>query len=161
MHSDLSLDGSKQTRNHDRADLLRSVGVDHIIIDDGQVAAAVREIQPEGVGGAIELVGASTLADTLRSTAKMATVCFTGMLSDEWVIPEFYPIDFIPKGVRLTAYSGEASDLSPEVLQAFLDAVATGAASVPIGQVFTLYEIVDAHQTMKSGIARGKLVVVT
>lgn len=147
------------TRNPDHAPLLRSVGVDHAIIDDNHVAEAVRSIVPEGVGGAIELVGAGTLADTLQATARMATVSFTGMLSDTWVIPEFYPIDLIPKGVRLTAYSGEASDLSPAVLQSFLDAVAAGGATVPIGGVFALDDIVRAHQIMESGTAGGKLVV--
>ena len=53
-------------------------------------------------------------------------VCFTGMLSDHWTITDFYPMDWLPNGVRLTAYSGEAGDLPPTVLQHFLDAVADG-----------------------------------
>lgn len=67
------------------------------------------------VGGAVELVGAPTLRDTLRATAVHGAVCFMGMLSDEWTVPDFYPIDYIPSGVRLTAYTGEAEDLPPAV----------------------------------------------
>ena len=144
-----------------KADLLRGVGVDHVVIDTGTVADAVRELLPEGVAGAVELVGTTTLYDTLRTLAPRATVCFTGMLADEWTVKDFYPIDFIPNGVRLTAYSGEASDLPPAVLQGFLDAVSAGEAVVPIGQVYTLDDIAQAHADMESGTATGKLVVLT
>jgi NADPH:quinone reductase len=40
-------------------------------------------------------------------------VCFTGMLSNHWIIDKFYPIEYIPRGVRLTSYSGGAADLPP------------------------------------------------
>ena len=42
------------------------------------------------------------------------TVCFTGMLSNQWTVPDFYPIDYLPRGVRLTAYGGDSTDLPPE-----------------------------------------------
>jgi NADPH2:quinone reductase len=147
------------TRNPDRSELLRSVGVDHVIIDTGEVAAAVREIVPAGVDGAIELVGTNVMKDTLRAVRTGGTVCFTGMLSDEWTIPEFYPMAWLPNGVRLTAYSGEASDLSADELQAFIDAVASGHARVPIGKVYDLADIAQAHRDMEAGVGGGKLVV--
>ena len=109
--------------------------------------------------GAIELVGTTTLPDTLRATRVHGTVCFTGMLSNEWTVKDFYPIGYLPQGVRLTAYSGEANDLSAGVLQAFLDDVAAGRARVPIDRVFDLDHVHDAHTLMESGQARGKLVV--
>ena len=88
-------------------------------------------------------------------------VCFTGMLSNEWSVKDFYPIDYLPSGVRLTAYHGEASDLPPSVLQGYLDDVAAGRATIPIDRVFDLDHIRDAHALMESGQARGKLVVTT
>lgn len=149
------------TRDPARAEILKAVGVDHVIVDDGNVAEAVRRIAPEGVSGAVELVGTPTLRDTLLATAVHGTVCFTGMLSDQWTIPDFYPMDYLPNGVRLTAYSGEASDLPSSVLQGFLDAVAAGEASVPIGRVYSMDEIVQAHTDMETGAVVGKLVVTT
>jgi NADPH:quinone reductase len=133
---------------------------DHVIVDDGAIASAVRRIVPEGVDAAVELVGTNTLQDTLRATRVQGTVCFTGMLSDQWTVQDFYPMDFIPNGVRLTAYSGGASDLPPHVLQEFLDAVASGAATVPVGRVYTLDQVVDAHRDMEEGRLFGKGVVV-
>ena len=149
------------TRNPDRAELLRSVGVDHVIIETGEIANDVRAIVAGGVDGAVELVGTNVMRDTLRSVRTGGTVCFTGMLSDQWTIPEFYPMDWLPNGVRLTAYSGEASDLSSADLQAFVDAVAAGHASVPIGRVYAMEDIAQAHRDMEAGVGGGKLVVVT
>jgi len=149
------------TRNPASRRLLEDAGVDHVIIDDGDVAAQAREIVPGGVDGAVELVGVNVMRDTLRAVRAGGTVCFTGMLSDQWTIPEFYPMDWLPNGVRLTAYSGEASDLTSAELQGFLDAVAAGHARVPIGRVYRMDEIQQAHTDMERGNAGGKLVVLT
>jgi NADPH:quinone reductase len=148
------------TRDLARTDVLRRVGVDHVILDDGAVAARVRAILPDGVDAALELVGTPTLPDTLAATRVHGVVCFTGMLSDQWTVPEFYPIDYLPRGVRLTAYSGDASDLPREVLQGFLDDVAAGRAFVPLARTYRLDEIAEAHALMEHGSAGGKLVVV-
>ena len=148
------------TRSPDKADALTRLGVDHVLPDDGDVAAQVRRVLPDGVNGAIELVGTPTLPDTLRATAVHGTVCFTGMLSNEWTVKDFYPIGYLPRGVRLTAYSGEAGDLPPGVLQQYLDDVAAGRAAVPIDRTFTLDQLPEAHALMESGRAAGKLVVI-
>jgi len=49
------------------------------------------------------------------------------MLSNEWTVKDFYPIDYLPRGVRLTAYAGGAADLPAPVLQRFLDRIADGS----------------------------------
>lgn len=76
-------------------------------------------------------------------------------------LPDFYPTGDIPSGVRLTGYSGDATDLPADVLQEFLDDVAAGRTSVPVGRVFHLDEIGEAHQVMEDGTAAGKIVVLT
>ncbi|HEY4828824.1 MAG TPA: zinc-binding alcohol dehydrogenase family protein [Solirubrobacteraceae bacterium] len=147
------------TRNPDKGDALRGAGVDHVVIDDGEVAPRVREIVPDGVDDALELIGTPTLPDTLRATRVHGVVCFTGMLSNQWTVRDFYPIDYLPRGVRLTAYGGDASDLPPEVLQQFLDDVAAGSARLPVGHIYDFDEIVQAHAAMEAGSSAGKLVV--
>lgn len=148
------------TRSTARMDLLRSVDVDHPLVDDGAIAAKVRALVPDGVDGAVELVGVTAMRDTLQATRPGGTTCFTGMLADDWTIPDFYPMEWLPNGVRLTAYSGEASDLPPQVLQTFLDEIAVGRAKVPVGRVFALEDIVAAHRAMEEGTLGGKGVVV-
>jgi NADPH2:quinone reductase len=147
------------TRTAAKTSALTGIGVDHVLIDDGEVAAQVRAILPDGVDTALELVGTPTLPDTLRAAKVRGVVCFTGMLSNEWIVKDFYPIGYLPRGVRLSAYGGDADDLPADVLQGFLDAVAAGDAVVPIDRVYRLDQIAEAHAAMEAGSARGKLVV--
>jgi NADPH2:quinone reductase len=147
------------TRNADKAGTLSDLGVDHVIVDDGNVADQVRSVVSGGVDNALELIGTPTLPDTLRATRVHGVVCFTGMLSNEWTVKDFYPIEYLPTGVRLTAYGGDAADLPGEVLQGFLDDVAAGHATVPVHRRFDFDEIQEAHAYMEAGRASGKLVV--
>ena len=147
------------TRRPERTGALEAIGVDHAIVDRGDIAPAVRQVVPEGVDIALELVGTPTLPDTLRATRVHGVVCFTGMLSNEWTVPDFYPIGYLPNGVRLTGYGGDADDLPAGVLQSFLDGVAAGRLAVPIHRSYALDEIVTAHADMEVGNATGKLVV--
>ncbi len=149
------------TRSAGKVAALTELGVDHVLLDDGDVAAQVRAIRPDGVDTALELVGTPTLPDTLRATRVHGVVCFTGMLSNEWTVRDFYPIDYLPRGVRLTAYGGDAADLPGAVLQEFLDAVAAGHATVPVDRVYPFDRIAEAHAAMEAGTATGKLVVTT
>jgi NADPH:quinone reductase len=148
------------TRSPAKADRLRAIGVDHVLIDDGQVAQQVHAVLPDGADLALELVGAPTLHDTLRSLKVHGVACFTGMLSNSWVVESFYPIDYLPQGVRLTAYGGDAGNLPQEVLADYLDAAAGDRSLIPLDRVFALDEIADAHAYMEQDRAVGKLVVV-
>jgi NADPH2:quinone reductase len=144
------------TRSADKFDALREIGVDHPLVDDGNVADKVRAIVPDGVDAALELVGAPTLQDTMRTLRVHGVACMTGMLSNSWIIPDFYPNGFIPRGTRMTGYSGDASDLPAHILQQFLDDVASRRAVVPINHVYRLDEIVEAHRAMEAGLGSGK-----
>jgi NADPH2:quinone reductase len=147
------------TRKPERLPELAARGVDHPLLDDGSVASAARELFPGGVDAVLELVGTNTLPDSLRAAKVHGTVCFTGMVSNEWTVRDFYPIGYLPNGVRLTAYGGEANDLPPHVLQQVLDDIAAGRLSVPIHRVFAMEEIAEAHAIMEANGAVGKMVV--
>jgi NADPH2:quinone reductase len=149
------------TRRADRVAMLRDLGVDHVVLDRGKIADSVRALFPEGVDAALELVGGRTLQDTLQATRVHGTVCFTGALSDEWVIPDFSPLGYIPFGVRLTAYGGEAADLPADVFDRQLRAIADGRLKVSIAKVYRgLEEVREAHAALEAGTAPGKHVVV-
>lgn len=149
------------TRSAARTHALEAIGVDHVVVDDGHVAARVREIVPEGVDRALELVGTPTLRDTMAAVRVHGVVCMSGMLSNVWTLPDFYPIADIPRGVRLTGYSGDAGDLPADVLATYLRDVEDGRLTVPIGHVYRLDEIVEAHRDLEAGTYAGKLVVLT
>ncbi|MCO8270078.1 zinc-binding dehydrogenase [Actinoplanes sp. TRM 88003] len=149
------------TRQPSRRAELAANGVDHPILDDGAVAARVRDIVPDGVDAALELVGTPTLPDTLAATRIRGTVCFAGMLSNEWTVPDFYPIGYLPTGVRLTAYSGSAADLPAPVLQDALDRLAAGTLTLGPVTVYPFDRIRDAHRDIEHNRISGKAVVVT
>jgi NADPH:quinone reductase len=70
------------------------------------------------------------------------------MLSDQWTVPDFYPIDYLPTGVRLTAYGGGAADLPSSVLQHCLDRIADGSLQLGPSHTYRLDQIREAHQAM-------------
>lgn len=147
------------TRDPSRAAALEEAGA-IALVDDGNVSAQVRARYPEGVDAALELVGTPTLPDTLRSTKVHGVVCFAGMLSNEWIVKDFYPIAYIPTGVRLTAYGGDSSNLPAAVLQRYVDRIASGDVRLGPVQTYSLDQIQAVHDDMEKNRALGKQVVV-
>jgi len=147
------------TRDAAKGDALRAIGVDEVLIDDGPLAERVWALRPGGVDRTLDLIGAPTLRDSLLATRVHGVVCNSGALSNDWALKDFYPTGEIPSGVFLTGYGGDASDLPPEALQAFLDDVAAGRATMPIAKTYALEQIVEAHADMENNRVAGKLVV--
>lgn len=148
------------TRRPDRLALLKEHGVDHPVLDTGEVASVVRELYPNGVDAALDLVGAPTLRDTLRAVRVHGTGCFGGSLSNQWTVPDFSPNEYLPRGVRLAGYFGDASDLPREDFQEIVDAVAAGRLAFPVDRVYDgLEQVARAHDDMEHNRATGKLVV--
>jgi NADPH:quinone reductase-like Zn-dependent oxidoreductase len=69
----------------------------------------VRDLYPDGVDAALDLVGTPTLPDTLRAVRVHGTACFGGSLSGQWTVRDFSPNEYLPKGVRLAGYFGDAA----------------------------------------------------
>lgn len=141
--------------------LVEAAGAQHFIVDDGAIAGQVQAVWPGGADKVLELVGTSTLQDSLRATREPGTVCMAGMVGDQWSFAEFAPMDAIPTGVSLTTYSGDVSDFMGMPLQQLLDGVAAGTLPVSIGRVFSIDQIAEAHRVMQANEARGKIVVLT
>lgn len=149
------------TRREDRAASLRDNGADHVFIDQGEIAPDVRRVFPRGVDKVLELIGTTTLLDSLASTAAGGSVAMTGMVGDQWSIDQFSPMDAIPTAVNLTTYAGDNADFMRTPLQDLVRDVEAGALKPVIGRVFTLDEIVEAHRVLEANSAGGKIVVLT
>jgi NADPH:quinone reductase-like Zn-dependent oxidoreductase len=149
------------TRSPAKAQAPRDAGADHVVLDDGAIADAVRALVPGGVDAVLELVGTPTLRDSLAAARLHGVVCVAGYLSNEWIVPGFYPTGFLPNGVRLAGYGGDASDLPQAVLQDALDAAAAGELAIPLAKTYALDEIATAHADMEANRFAGKLVVAT
>jgi NADPH:quinone reductase-like Zn-dependent oxidoreductase len=149
------------TRRPDREQMLRASGADQLFIDSGRIAEQVREVFPSGVDKVLELVGTTTLADSLRCAKERGIVCMTGMVGNKWSFDEFSPMEVIPAAVCLTTYDGGPEDFMRTPLDELVDQVAQGKLRVQIGRVFTLDDIVEAHRCMEENRAGGKIVVLT
>jgi len=70
------------------------------------------------------------------------------------------PNEYLPKGVRLAGYFGDAADLPREAFQEILDAVAAGRLSFPWTASTTAWSRCrGAQDDMEHDRATGKLVV--
>ena len=141
--------------------MLRSAGADRFFLDDGIIGLRVREQWDGGADKVLELVGATTLLDSLRSAREGGRVCMAGMVGNSWSLPTFVPMDAIPTGVSLTTYSGDVSDFMAMPLQRLVDQVSSGSLAIAPSRIFRLDDIVEAHRTMEANTAGGKIVVLT
>jgi len=148
------------TRQKEKIASLLNNGADHVLIDDGDLSTKVRQVFPEGVDKVLELVGTSTLRDSLLCVAQGGSVCFTGMLSEQWWITNFVPMDYIPATVNLTVFDSGQVKMDKDRLQAFINDVEAGNIKLNISGIFKMDDIVEAHRYMESNSGSGKIVVV-
>src|SRR6516165_11048298 len=149
------------TRNPERETLLRASGVDQVFIDTGSIAEQVMEVCSNGVDKVLELVGTTTLKDSLRCAKQRGIVCMTGIVGNKWSFENFAPMEAIPTGVSLTTYAGESEDFMRMPLEDLVEQIAAGTLRVQVGKPFQLDEIVEAHRCMEENKAGGKIVVLT
>lgn len=162
------------TRIADREGMLRTNGADDVFIDGGEIAEEVKKRypakdeklnaegfpgpQPGGFDKVLELVGVTTLKDSLRCVKEGGVVCVTGVAGGKWAFDHFEPIFDIGKAIYLTAYAGsvDAFQGTPmdEITKQFVD----GKIKIPI-KTFQLDEINEAHRLMEENLATGKMVV--
>lgn len=149
------------TRKQEKKALLLETGADYVLIDNDNLSTNVRQLFPEGINKVLELIGTTTSKDSLQCASQGGTVCMSGMLSEQWSIENFTPMEFIPATVNLTIYDSGQTKLDRKDLQAFLNDVKAGYIKLNISKTFTLDEVIEAHRLMENNAASGKIVVVT
>ena len=147
------------TRRPDREKLLRGNGVDQVFIDTGSIAEQVTLVCPGGFDKVLELVGTTTLLDSLRCAKQRGIVCMTGMVGNKWWFDRFSPMEAIPTAVSLTTYDGGPEDFILTPLDELVGEIAAGRLRVQVGRTFCLDQIVEAHRCMEENQAGGKIVM--
>ncbi|MGF6484392.1 zinc-binding alcohol dehydrogenase family protein [Paraburkholderia sp. JPY419] len=147
------------TRNPQKGDALRANGADRVVIDSGAIAQEIGEVSPGGVDKVLELIGTTTLKDSLRCAKQSGVVCMTGIVGNQWSFDTFSPMEVIPSTVKLTIYDGGVNEFMATPYDELLAQVKAGTLRVPVGKVFRLDEIVEAHRCMEENKAGGKIVV--
>ncbi len=154
-------DVASTTRNPDRESLLRKSGADQVFIDSGSIASDVRRVYPNGADKVLELVGTTSLKDSLHCARQGGIVCMTGMVGNKWSFDDFAPMEVIPTAVCLTTYDGGIEDFMRTPFDNLTQQIASGEIPVQVGKVFHLDQIVEAHRLMEENKAGGKIVVLT
>jgi NADPH:quinone reductase-like Zn-dependent oxidoreductase len=152
------------TRNQKRADFLKSIGAAHAVMDVPDLSDQVRQIHPAGVDAVLDIVGNTTLLDSLRMARKGGSVCIAGFLGGGDPVP-LNPLTDMPSGVNLNFFASfmfgtPGFSLTDIPLQAIVDNVADKTYKCRPARVFEFADIKQAHELMESNEACGKLVVV-
>lgn len=147
------------TRNPQKRQFLLDHGADRVLIDDGCLAQQLKEDSGLKIDKVLELIGTATLKDSIQCVKRGGTVCMTGMLAEQWSIPEFAPMEFIPAAVNLTVYDSGQMRVDGKYFQEFVDNIGKGAITPVIKRLFKLEEIAEAHTFMESNAGGGKIVV--
>jgi len=142
------------TRRADRESMLHANGADVVFVDNGKLAEEARG----GFNKVLELVGTTTLEDSLQCVQEGGIVCMSGMVGNEWTLKDFSPMGSIPHTACLTTYSGGSPEFRETPYKELIEQIVAGKLRVQVAKVFRLDEIVEAHRFMEE-VGGGKVVV--
>lgn len=160
----LGADVLATTRSEGNVQRLREVGADNVVVDRGRIEEDVRRAFPEGVDAALEVVGATTLRDTIKVLKPFGAVTVVGLLGGAPVLENFHLMQDLPNATRLSFFpSGLLGTAALPLADAPLKAIAEGIAAKRIPSLrvrtFDFGDVRQAHALMESDRALGKLVV--
>lgn len=146
------------SRKKEAEGLLKEYGASDMLVEDGNLSARVAGKYDK----CLELVGTTTMDDSMKCLKQGGICCIMGAVGGSWTVADGWnPMEHIPVGVCLTFYGGGTPEFMKMPLQQMIEQVERGEMKLPVGKVFKLEEIVEAHKTMDANTAGGKIVVLT
>ena len=151
------------TRNPDRLALLESLGCQTAMIDHPELSNEVRHRYPDGIVGVVDIVGNTTLKDSLKMVKKAGTVCNAGFLGGGEPL-SFNPLTDMPPSVNLNFFASfmlgtRDFPLTDIPMQAIVDKASQGIYQARPAHVFHFHKIAKAHEKMEANSATGKIVI--
>lgn len=152
------------TRSPANLQRLRDMGADEAVLDTGEIAPLVREIVPTGVDAVLEVVGAATLRDSIRTVRPFGGVSVIGLLGGPPLLEQFQLMQDLPGAVRLNFFpSGllgtPAMPLQDSPLPWIAGEIAARRMPSLRTDTFDFDDVRRAHSLIESDRALGKLVV--
>jgi len=152
------------TRQRDRFAVLKQLGAEHVLLEGAGLSRHVRELRKDGVDAVLELVGNSTLLDSLAAVRRDGRLCLAGFLGGLSPMEAFNPLLQMPSRVHFSFFGSfvfgtPAFPLTDVPMQTIVERVGVGQYRAKPARVFGFEEIEEAHRLMESGKANGKLVV--
>lgn len=135
-------------------EMLKAIGADYCIIDDGHISEQPLPIRPNKI---LELVDPKTLHDSLQTVSHPGYVCNTGILGNQFTVEHFDPIKYIPNGVFLAGFFSNYP--TQTAIDNMMELIIKGGIRPLYNKVFTLDEIAEAHKLLEFGGAGGKIIL--
>jgi NADPH:quinone reductase len=151
------------TRKRERFALLEELGTSRVELETPDLAAHIAEAKQ--IDAVLDLVGNSTILDSLDMLRRGGTACLAGFLGGLDPVPDFNPLLRMPSGVNMNFFGSfvfgtPGFPLSDVPLQDIAQQVADGRLDATPSHVFSFHELKEAHRIMEAGQAGGKMVVV-
>jgi NADPH:quinone reductase-like Zn-dependent oxidoreductase len=152
------------TRREARLEGLRALGASQVKIERPDMSTEIRAIHSEGVDCVLDIVGTTTLLDSVAALKRGGHVCVVGFLGGSGPL-EFDPVFQLPGGRLISAFASAMSTgteefpLSEIPFQTIVDRAGDGTYQAKPMCVFDFSEIENAHRLLESGEAGGKIVV--
>jgi len=153
------------TRLPHRAAALDMIGANEVLIEVPELQRQLRERHPTGIDAVLDLIGNSTVLDSLAMVRRDGRVCLAGFLGGGGPIAHLEPVFQIPSGRHLSVFAsalviGSAEfPISDIPFQQIVDRVKQGIYRAAPSRVFSFGEIREAHRLVESGQANGKVVI--
>jgi NADPH:quinone reductase-like Zn-dependent oxidoreductase len=152
------------TRSPANRQRLQQMGADEVVVDGGEISGSVREIAPAGVDAVLEVVGATTLRDSIRTVRPFGGVSVIGLLGGPPLLERFQLMQDLPGAVRLNFFpSGLLGTpdlpLNESPLPWIAGEIAAGRMPSLRSSTFEFDEVRRAHGLIESDRALGKFVV--
>jgi NADPH:quinone reductase-like Zn-dependent oxidoreductase len=151
------------TRNKQRFTMLEELGAERVELEGPDLSKRIAEAKR--LDAVLDLVGNSTILDSLSILRRGGRACLAGWLGGLAPIKDFNPLLQMASGVYLTFFGSfvfgtPGFPLSDVPLQEIAQQVAAGRLKAKPTRVFGFEEIHEAHRVMEAGEAGGKMVVV-
>jgi len=151
------------TRSAARFAMLDGLGVSRAEIEGPDLSKRIAEAKH--IDAVLDLVGNSTVLDSLAMLRRGGRACLAGWLGGLAPIADFNPLAQMPSGVDLTFFASfvfgmPGFPLSDVPLQKIAEDVSAGRLKAKPSRVFGFDEIREAHRVMEANEAGGKMVVV-
>jgi NADPH:quinone reductase-like Zn-dependent oxidoreductase len=150
-------------RSSDRFPMLQELGASRVEVERRDLAAHIAEAKH--IDAVLDLVGNSTILDSLDMLRRGGTACLAGWLGGLDPIGDFNPLLRMASGVNWNffgsfVFGSPGFPLSDVPLQDIARQVADGELDAKPSHIFSFDQIREAHRVMEAGEANGKMVVV-
>jgi NADPH:quinone reductase-like Zn-dependent oxidoreductase len=148
------------TRKEARFDQLEGLGAKKATLEDPELSQRVLE----KFDAVLELIGNSTILDSLKMVNRGGRVCLAGFLGGLDPIRDFNPLLQMASGVHFSFFGSfvfgtPGFPLSDVPLQDIVTMAAHSRINARPWKTFEFEEIQEAHRLMENGEAHGKMVV--